>query len=232
MIEKFERSKWPDDTASRIETMRAAGQPWRVVAEGFGVNAGTIRIQAKKLGVFRPSSRYFAAAEDEVIRHDYVTHANLRETAAKLGRSYGDIRQRIFLFHRDLVGTVRTGASTKAIMKYGRGVLELGATPAEAVAACKAKIVEAEAAARVAALHAKAKHNSQIVDLMLSQISQGKDRNAAIFEARALGVTLEQIGGCFEITRERVRQICDAEAFRVVMSSIAQEAPHSAEPAA
>ena len=70
------------------------------------------------------------------------------------------------------------------------------------------------AQARAAAREAKARWRQERIDLMLEQIAGGRERDAAVFEARGLGATLEDIGGAIELTRERVRQICDHGAFK------------------
>lgn len=215
---KYQRAVWPNDTAKRIQDMRALGASWREVSESFGVNMSTMRLHAQKLGLcMSRKNRRFTPEDDAIIREDYKSHADLKETAKKIGCSYAVLRQRIYHNHKNLLNTGRTAYGTKALKRYGLQLLEHGSTPAAAAINIKSKIVAAKAAARVAALNAKDRHNNQIIETMVAQIAAGKDRNAAIFEARSLGATLERIAGCFDITRERVRQICDAEAFRMTI---------------
>jgi hypothetical protein len=214
MTGKFKRSVWPEDTARRIQDARTLGASWQVIADGFGCSMPTVRAKAIELGLHAPrQNRRFTAEDDAILRADYVSNADLEVTAKKIGCSYGVLCQRLYHHHKDILGG-RTPQGTKAIKKYGLKLLEHGSTPTEASQNIKAKIVAAKAAARVAALNAKERHNNQIIETMVSQVASGKDRNAAIFEARALGATLERIASCFDITRERIRQICDAEAFR------------------
>ena len=223
MKEKFQRAKWPEDTAERIMDMRQMGASWLAIAKSFGVDQKSIRSKAIKLGLLVPrKNRRFTASDDVIIRADYLSQADLQETARKIGCSYGVLRQRIFHQHKDLLKTVRTPASSKAIKRYGMELLEHGSTPQEAAKAIREKVVAAQAAARLAALKAKNRRREEIVSMMLEQVRMGKPRDEAIFEARSLGVTLEQIAGCFDLTRERIRQICDAEAFRKAIDPMLQ----------
>jgi DNA-directed RNA polymerase sigma subunit (sigma70/sigma32) len=66
------------------------------------------------------------------------------------------------------------------------------------------------AQARAAAREAKTRWRQERIDRMLEQIAGGRERDAAVFEARALGAALEDIGRAIGVTRERVRQICAA----------------------
>ena len=87
----------------------------------------------------------------------------VEETARKIGCSYGVLRQRIFHNHKDLLRTVRTPASTRAINKYGVELLQHGRTPQEAAKNIREKVVVAKAAARVAAINAKNRQREQVV---------------------------------------------------------------------
>lgn len=223
MKEKFQRAKWPEDTAERIMDMRQMGASWLAIATSFGVDPQSIRSKAIELGLLVPrKNRRFTPADDATIRADYLSHADLQETARKIGCSYGVLRQRIFHNHKDLMKTVRTPASSKAIKRYGMELLEHGSTPQEAAKAIREKVVAAQAAARVSALKAKNRRREEIVSVMLEQVRMGKPRDEAIFEARSLGLTLERIAECFDLTRERIRQICDAEAFRKAIDPMLQ----------
>ena len=51
MNEKFQRAKWPEDTAERIMDMRRLGASWAAVGNSFGVDVGAIRNRAIKLGL-------------------------------------------------------------------------------------------------------------------------------------------------------------------------------------
>lgn len=218
MNEKFQRAKWPEDTAERILDMRQLGASWAAVGKSFGVDIRTIRNKAIKLGLLVPrKNRRFTSGDDAMIRADYLAHADLEETARKIGCSYGVLRQRIFHHHKDLLRTVRTPASTRAINKYGIELLQHGRTPQEAAKNIREKVIVAKAAARVAAINAKNRQREQVVSVMIEQVRNGKPRDEAIFEARSLGVTLERIAECFDLTRERIRQICDAQAFRMAI---------------
>lgn len=220
MKAKFKRSVWPKNTAHRIQDARASGASWQVIADDFGCSLATIRNRAIELGLFEPkANRRFTAEDDAILRADYLANADLEDTAKKIGCSYGVLRQRINHKHKDLLNTVRTSHGTKQLKRYGLGLLEHGFTADEAAKNIKARLIAAKAAARVAAISAKERRANQIIEAMLADIAGGKDRNVAIFETRALGISLQRIADHFDITRERVRQICDAEAFRAAINT-------------
>ena len=82
MSEKFQRAKWPEDTAERIMDMRQLGASWAAVGKSFGVDIGTIRNKAIKLGLLVPrKNRRFTPDDDAMIRADYLAHADLEESA-------------------------------------------------------------------------------------------------------------------------------------------------------
>ena len=62
---------------------------------------------------------------------------------------------------------------------------------------------------------------------MLEQIAGGRERDAAVFEARALGAALDDIGRAIGVTRERVRQICDHYAFKTATNRLVADAAPS-----
>jgi len=67
--------------------------------------------------------------------------------------------------------------------------------------------------ARALARAAKARWKRERIARMLEQIATGRDRNAAIAEARALGSRLQEIGSAVGLTPERIRQICQRHAL-------------------
>lgn len=225
MSEKYQKSRWPDDFDERVIKMRSEGSHWHVVAASFGVDMATLRNRARERGLFVPRvNRRFTPEDDAKLRAAYVGQRDLKEVAADIGCSYGVLRQRIFHRHKDLVNGVRTPHGTKYLKRYGAQLMEHGATPSEAAAALAKKITVAKAAARVHAIAAKEKRANDLIDTMQEAIAAGKPRNAAIFEARALGLSLERIGLAFDVTRERIRQVCDAEAMRITLEA-SQEPP-------
>lgn len=205
--------RWPEDTADRIKAMRVAGASWQTIGDCFGVSVMAVRKKAMKYGLFTPTKiRRFTAEEDAILRADYRANVDLRQTAKKIGRSYGSLCQRVFHKHKDLMHTVRSSNGTRAIQRYGRGLLKYGETADEGARVLRQKMAIAKAAARNAVASAKERRTSQILEMMLADIAAGKARDAAIFEARACGVSLERIAFCFNLSRERIRQICDEEA--------------------
>lgn len=67
--------------------------------------------------------------------------------------------------------------------------------------------------ARAVARAAKARWKRERIARMLDQIASGRERNAAVAEARALGARLQEIGTAIGLTRERIRQICQRHAL-------------------
>jgi hypothetical protein len=206
---------WPADAAARIKTARARGASFETISKDFGVSFTTLRNRAIALGVHTVvPRRRFTPEEDQIIRTDYLAHVDIAVTAAKLGRSWGAIRQRIFHYMKDLLKQGRTPRSWRVLRQYGSSMLAHGASPDEAALKVKEMVTAAKAQARAAALEAKARRRQERIDLMLEQIAGGRERDAAVFEARSLGASLEDIGRAIGVTRERVRQICDNYAFK------------------
>jgi hypothetical protein len=209
------REAWPTDTAARIKAARARGASFETIAKDFGVSFTTLRNRAIALGVHTAvPRRRFTPEEDQIIRADYLAHVDIAVTAAKLGRSWGAVRQRIFHYMKDLLKQGRTPRSWRALRQYGSSMLAHGASPDEAALKVKEMVTAAKAQARAAALEAKARRRQERIDLMLEQIADGRERDAAVFEARSLGASLEDIGRAIGVTRERVRQICHNHAFK------------------
>lgn len=115
---------------------------------------------------------------------------------------------------KDLLKQGRTPRSWRTLRQYGSSMLAHGASPDEAALKVREMVKTAKAQARAAALEAKARRRQERIDLMLEQIAGGRERDAAVFEARAHGAGLEDIGRAIGVTRERVRQICDSYAFK------------------
>jgi len=61
---------------------------------------------------------------------------------------------------------------------------------------------------RAVARTVKARWKRARIERMLAQIATGRERDAAIAEARALGSRLQEIGTAIGLTRQRVHQIC------------------------
>ena len=223
---------WPADAAERIKAARERGTSFEAIAREFGVSFATLRNKAIALGVHKATPRRrFTPEEDEIIRADYLAHVDIAITADKLGRSWGAVRQRIFHYMKDLLKQGRTPRSWRVLRQYGASMLDQGASPDEAARKVKEMVAAAKAQARAAALAAKARRRQERIDLMLEQVAGGRDRDAAVFEARALGAGLEDIAAAIGVTRERVRQICDHYAFkaaavRMVADATAPSAAH------
>lgn len=220
---------WPADTKEIIEKMRANNYSWNDIALHFGCNVLTIRNKAIKLNahVAREQKR-FTPEEDAELRRAYIDLEDLKVTAAKMGRSYGVIRQRLYHYHHDLMFTTRTSESQRAVNRYGKEVLSAFDENYERAAKkIKAAKIEAKSIARAQAIAAREQKLRSDFEIADKEIAQGKNRNEAIFELRASGINLEVIGNHFNITRERIRQIFDKVATNKAYAiAIQKEAPH------
>jgi hypothetical protein len=215
---------WPSDTARRIKAARERGASFEAIAKEFGVSSAAIRNKAIALDVHTAVPRQrFTPDEDRIIRADYLAHVDIAVTAAKLGRSRGAVRQRIFHYMKDLLRLGRTPRSWRVLRQYGTSMLDHGSTPDEAARKVKELVTAAQAQARAAALEARARRRQERIDLMLEQIAGGRDRDAAVFEARSLGAPLEDIGRAIGVTRERARQICNQYAFKAAADRMAND---------
>ena len=219
---------WPGDAAARIKAARERGDSFETIGAEFGVSFATVRNKAIELGLhIAAPRRRFTPEEDRIIRADCIAHLDIAVTAAKLGRSWGAVRQRIFHHMKDLLGQGHTPRSWRVLRQYGAAMLDHGATPDEAAVKVKEMVAAAKAQARAAALDAKARRRRERIDLMLEQIARGRNRDAAVFEARSLGAGLEDIGRAIGVTRERVRQICDQHAFKAAAGRLVADSASS-----
>jgi len=97
MTDQPGRHRLPADAAERITAARERGASFEAIARDFGVSFATVRNKAIGLGVHTVvPRRRFTPEEDAIIRADYLAHVDIAITAAKLGRSWGAVRQRIF----------------------------------------------------------------------------------------------------------------------------------------
>jgi hypothetical protein len=133
MTEQSSGATWPDDTAERISAARQRGASFETIAKDFGVSLAAVRNKAIALGVHTAASRRrFTPEEDQIIRADYLAHVDVAVTAAKLGRSRGAVRQRIFHYMKDLLKQGRTPRSWRVLRQYGSSMLDHGSSPDEA----------------------------------------------------------------------------------------------------
>lgn len=218
---KHQRCVWPDDTFERVQAALLERKKMREIAEEFGVSVMTMGVKVRSMGFKNPRKpNRFTPEDDAVLRADWIAMVDLNETAVKLGRSFGTCRQRLLNAHKDILKGERTSRVSQAVKQFGVGILANGQTMDEAVTRARKIIIQAKADARVRAIQAKAAFQDRLLTEMKHQIDGGKDRNEAIFECRAGGVSLERIGQHFGVTRERIRQICDETAYRLASASV------------
>lgn len=211
----------PSEVIERLKDLHELGASWGAIATELEVSIPTARSWGLKSGVFVPK-KYRKFTEEEIadIREGWNRSEPIEDIAARWNRSFGVIRQQIHKMQN--LGTLgtRDPAKTMLLKRYGEAALAAGETPAEALR----KMGEAKQAAFAAAINASRSAKQKFKDMALSAmreaISSGSERNAAIFAARAEGVTLEEIANEFGITRERIRQICSAHAQVLALRSI------------
>jgi CRP-like cAMP-binding protein len=116
----------------------------------------------------------------------------------------------------------------------GEGGARRGLPPADEPGRTQGQAAMASAAiaqARASAREAEARWRRERVDRMLAQIADGRERDAAIYEARVLGVRLQEIGSAIGLTRERVRQICNRYRARATINRPPANAASGGRPA-
>lgn len=216
----------PDHYIDDIMDLRDGGATWHEVAETVGLSIVKVREIAIAFGGYQPKQvNYFTEEEVEYIIRAWRDHVTVEDMADHLGRTFGVMRQKILQLNRDgrLAHIVRDPAKTRLLRQYGEQALAAGATPSEALAniaeAKRRALAEAINAARMAAT----KRHKIAIEKMLTDIASGGDRNQAIFDARAEGATLEEIAVEIDLTRERVRQICFAQAQLIALRNLVGE---------
>src|SRR5262245_21454487 len=155
------------------------------------------------------SFRRFTAEEDDLIRQDYAAFVLVQDTANKLDRSYGAVRQRIL--H---LGLRRSNVITKRFSSAPEDLKALaGKIPTDE---WRTKFLswqsEQSRQAREQKLQARAQALQEIM-AKGAEIDARRDltRNEKIVARRAAGMTLQVIGEQYSMTRERVRQIVNRE---------------------
>jgi DNA-directed RNA polymerase sigma subunit (sigma70/sigma32) len=92
------------------------------------------------------------------------------------------------------------------VQRHGGWLLNISSDPAvvkEAAATAEREFKQLEKLVDVA-------REDAIIAEMAAAIAAGAPRNGAIIQARNKGLTLERIGDHIGVTRERIRQICEA----------------------
>jgi hypothetical protein len=207
--------------ADRVKDLREIGLKWHEIADIYKVSTATVRKRSIKLGILLPKTPVrFTEQEWHDIASMWRAYVPLEDIAEKLNRSFGVIRQCVLKLQKQGSIGGRDGTKTRLLKHYGEQALEAGATPAEAIRNINAAKKAAFTAAISQAEAAKQKRYKLAIEKMKADIESGVDRNAAIFAARAEGVTLEQIAVEFGITRERVRQLCVMHAEELALKAL------------
>lgn len=154
------------------------------------------------LNLTRLEVKRFTAADDEQIKADWAAFVPLEDTATKLGRTLGVMRQRVLRLK-----LTRKSGKTRLVQKYGLDVLKLGNTTEE----IRQALADANDKVKAASQEQEAAKIRQALATMEAEIAAGGDKRVALQAARLKGVTLQEIGDRLAITRERVRQITMGE---------------------
>lgn len=197
--------KWDKTAIQTILDLREAGLSNSEIATYLGVGIPSINyaLARHKLdnGIPFRKLKFFSEEEKAFIAKEYAAYTPVEVIAQALGRSCGDIRQRIL---RDRL--LRDRSIFCLVKAYGKGVLRHGKT-AEEIRNNLQRELEAN---NKEAREIRKKEMTAKLAFIEDSILNGEMTRAAAFQwGRQNGVTLQEIGDHFKITRERVRQISD-----------------------
>jgi DNA-binding transcriptional MerR regulator len=208
-----------------ILRMGRAGKSINAICKAVRCSRQTASKYLDAHGIAHNHIRRFSAAEDENIRADYFAWVPVKQTAAKLRRSHGVIRQRInFLgLHRSQHPPACNGAVTQ-VLKWApehlrQHLLDGTLAPDQFLTQCH---------------HWRDQQQQQLLTLRQQQQEhdraalvttcvrifhdQSLPRNAKMRAMRDAGATLESIADYFGVTRERTRQLTSEQYQRKVES--------------
>lgn len=209
----------PSQIVEHISDLRDLGYTWQQIGNNYGLNAQTIIKWATEHGNYEPRTiRYFSEDELAYICDAWTKNVPVEDMADHLNRSFGVIRQTILRLRQKGEIAGRDPAKTRLLRLYGEKALAAGSTPAEALRKMNEAKQVALAAAMNASREAKRKHHTRALEKLQADIESGADRDAAIFACRAEGVSLEDIGQSINVTRERIRQICNRYASDIALA--------------
>lgn len=151
----------------------------------------------------RRPTRRFTDDETEIVRQDFLAYVPVSETAKRIGKSVGVIRQKVLA-----LGLNRDGRVTVAL-RYA---------PPELVARRASMtndefVAEAKAWRKGINQRRRADRNVRVRAAIAAIAATDGSRNVKMKTMRAAGATLDEIGTAMGITRERVRQIT-SEVYR------------------
>ncbi len=212
-----------NDFPTLMKDMKEAGMTWKEIGAALGVSFSTISNWVNLLELRKPleyERTPFSEEEMEYIKTAWAAYVPLEDMADKMGRTYGTLRQKVLWMQRANKLSGRSHYGTRIYKKYGASLLEEGVNVEDLHHKLADAKVAAFSAAKTQAKNAKTKRVNLAIQQMKKNIEEGMDRNMAIFRCRAEGVTLEILGAEFNITRERIRQLCDKVAADMAVQSL------------
>lgn len=189
---------WTTEQDAALAAGVAARRPSREMAAELGHTESAVVSRRSSLGLRIYSVRRFTEVDDSIIRADYAAYVAVEDTAFKLQRSIGVIRQR--LLHLNLH---RDSRKARLANRFGVEVLALSDDPGE----IRRQLAERDQHERAALDSAQAAKVTAVIADMQRALDAGEDRGVAFKAAMLQGATLQAVGDQVGITRERVRQI-------------------------
>ncbi len=207
------RTVWHGQRLAGLAFGLALGMRQETVAQQLGVTYTALLAQLHNHPELRPKHRPRITPEDtELARQMFFDYARDVDIAAALKRDVGTVRQ--FCFHK---GWRRSGTVTQWLNKYPdlKSVLkEQGEHAFLAQARTKAASMKLDQ--KSLRKHKMLTEEGNIIAYCQEVMArEGITRNAKIRLMRNNGATLEQVGACFGVTRERIRQLM-AQQFTTV----------------
>lgn len=148
--------------------------------------------------------RRFTSRELAILRHDYLNYVPTEETARKLSRSNGTIRQKVM--HLKL----RRSNHISMILKWAPEHLKIQRVALGHEAFVKAAKQWRKAERRKPVVQRIEDHARNLKIALAISKRTDLDRTAKMKAMRAIGATLQEVANVYGVSRERVRQITTA----------------------
>jgi hypothetical protein len=191
---------WTEEEDAILREKTLAGVSRKDIGVLLGRPAQGVGLRRKHLGITFKRHDAYSPEEDAIIRADYAAHVPMEVTAAKLRRSFGSLCQHIMRLR-----LFRDNRKTRLANRYGVEALSLSDDPNE----IRRQLKERDRLRELERRAAEAFKVKSALDDMVEAIASGADRVTSFRAALLQGATLQQVGDCVGLTRERVRQLAD-----------------------